>query len=64
MVTSALALGLWFDSDGMVCVGIVAVMVFLATSTRRTAGRCHRCQEVNREAAVYCAQCGTRLRNR
>lgn len=64
MLTSVPALGLWFDSDGLVCIAVVAVIVFLATSTRRTARRCPRCQEVNRDVAMYCAQCGRRLPDR
>ncbi len=50
------------DRSGLICIGLVAVIVFLATSTRRSAKRCPRCREVNREQAVYCAQCGTRLK--
>ncbi|UCC31290.1 MAG: zinc-ribbon domain-containing protein [Phycisphaerales bacterium] len=56
-----MGIGLRFDYDGLVCIGVVAIIVFLATSSRRSARRCPRCQEINREAAVYCAQCGTRL---
>lgn len=62
MLESTLAAALRFDLDGLICVGVVAVIVFLATSTRRSAKRCHRCREINRQAAVFCAQCGTRLR--
>ncbi len=50
--------------NGFICIGLVALIVFLATSTRRSAHRCRRCKEINREAAVYCAQCGTKLRNK
>ena len=58
------AIGWHLGDDGFICVALVAVIVFLATSTRRTARRCPRCKEVNREAAVFCAQCGQRLRNK
>ncbi len=50
-----------FGDRGFVCVVLVAVIVFLATSTRRSARRCRRCKEVNRDGAVYCAQCGANL---
>lgn len=64
MFTSAIAAALRFDLDGLVCIGVVVIIVFLATSTRRSARRCPRCQEINREAAIFCAQCGMRLPNR
>ncbi len=50
--------------NAFVCIALVAIIVFLATSTRRSAHRCPRCKEINREAAIYCAQCGTRLRKK
>ncbi|MHC4698868.1 MAG: zinc-ribbon domain-containing protein [Planctomycetota bacterium] len=59
---SVAPLGLRFDRDGLVCIGLVALIVFLATSTRRSARRCPRCREVNREQARFCAQCGAPLR--
>jgi len=49
------------DDHHLFTVAIVAVIVFLATSSRRPSRRCTRCREINREQAVYCAQCGTRL---
>ncbi|RME41623.1 MAG: zinc ribbon domain-containing protein [Planctomycetota bacterium] len=52
------------DRDGLLCVALVAVIVFLATSTRRSARRCPRCHEINRDVAVYCAQCGAKLPKR
>ncbi len=61
MLASALGAALCFDDGHILVVGLVAVIVFLATSTRRSARRCPRCQEVNRERALYCAQCGARL---
>lgn len=64
MIAFELAMGLRFDYDGLLCVGVVAVIVFLATSTRRSTRRCPRCKEINREAAGFCAQCGNRLPNR
>ena len=57
-------IGWHLGNDGFICVALVAVIVFLATSTRRTARRCPRCKEVNREAAIFCAQCGQRLRHK
>ena len=50
-----------FDIEGLVCIGVVVAIAVLATSFRKTARRCPRCSEVNREAAVFCAQCGKRL---
>ena len=50
-----------FQFDGWVCIGIVIVLAATAASTRRTSRRCPRCQEINRNAAQYCAQCGQRL---
>jgi len=58
-----LALGLWGD-DGFVCVGVFAMIFFLATSVRRPSHRCPRCQEINRPPATFCAQCGQRLPGR
>lgn len=62
MIFSVLAAGLRFERDGLICIGLVAVIVFLATSTRRSARRCPRCKEINREQARFCAQCGASLR--
>ena len=50
--------------DGMVFVGVIAVIAFLLTSTRRVGRRCPRCRENNRREAIFCAQCGGRLPNR
>lgn len=64
MIEMMLTLGWKFPGDDLVCIALVAVIVFLGTSTRRTARRCPRCKEVNRDGAIFCAQCGTRLRER
>jgi predicted amidophosphoribosyltransferase len=40
---------------------VVAVVVFLAVSAPRGKPRCPKCHEHNRDNAIYCAQCGTRL---
>lgn len=50
-----------FGDDGLICIGVFALIFFLASCARRVSNRCPRCQEVNRPAAVYCAQCGQRL---
>lgn len=50
--------------EGLVCVAVVVAIVLLATSVRRCSRRCSKCQEINREVAVFCAQCGTRLPGR
>lgn len=43
---------------------VVAIIVFLLTSNRRSAPHCPRCKQVNRDHAIYCAQCGERLRKK
>jgi hypothetical protein len=45
-------------------VGVIGVIAFLMTATRRARRACKNCGEVNREEAVYCAQCGARLPGR
>jgi len=52
------------DHENLLAVVIVAVVIFYATASRRPSRRCNRCREINREQAVYCAQCGTRLPKR
>ena len=52
------------DIENFLAVAIVAAVVVLATASRRPSRRCTRCREINREQAVYCAQCGTRLPKR
>ncbi len=42
-------------------IAVVAVVVMWATSARKPGRRCPRCQELNRDYAVYCAQCGEKL---
>jgi len=49
------------ENENLLAVAIVALVVFFATSSRRPSRRCTRCREINREQAVYCAQCGVRL---
>ncbi len=52
------------ENENLLAVAIVAVIVFFATASRRPSRRCSRCREINREQAVYCAQCGVRLPGR
>ena len=61
MFELALATATAIRMDGLLCIGVVVIMVVLATSSNKVARRCRRCGEVNREAAVYCAQCGSHL---
>ena len=66
MPTSDVASATWasafrFDLDGLVCIGVVVAIAMLATSFRKTGRPCPQCSEVNREAAIFCAQCGKRL---
>ena len=64
VLTSMLAIAMRFNLGGLLCIGGIVALVLLATSSGKVARRCSRCSEVNREAAVFCAQCGTRLPNR
>jgi len=45
---------------------VVALLagVFIVSAFRRKPNRCPRCRELNREQALFCAQCGTRLPER
>ncbi len=52
----------WFFERNRVLVLVtIVVVVFLATSGRRSRRRCPNCHEVNPDHANYCAQCGNRL---
>ena len=64
MIVNFPAIALYFGLDGLLCIGVVVLIAVLATTTHRAARRCPRCREINREAAVFCAQCGTRLPGR
>jgi rRNA maturation endonuclease Nob1 len=51
-----------FDDGRLFALAVVAVVVAVTMSAiRRPPRRCLRCREINREQAVYCAQCGTKL---
>lgn len=52
------------EFEGIVCIAAVVVLVSVLAATRRPARQCPRCGEINREAALYCAQCGLRLPQR
>ena len=57
-----LALAFWiFDDSPFWVIVVVGVFVAWAVGSRKTARICPRCHEQNREAAIYCAQCGARL---
>lgn len=53
-----------FNHEHLLFLVIIGITVFLLTSTRRSNRRCPRCKDVNRDHAVYCAQCGARLREK
>jgi hypothetical protein len=55
------AAGPAWSENGFLCLGAVALVVFLLASIRRHSTQCPRCREVNRPAAIYCAQCGQKL---
>jgi hypothetical protein len=52
------------NHEAILFIVVVAIIVFLLTSSRRSAPHCRRCKQVNRDHAVYCAQCGERLRKK
>lgn len=52
------------DRENIFVVVVVLVGIFVANAFRRRPNRCPRCRELNREQALYCAQCGTRLPQR
>lgn len=55
----------WFFSNAEVLVGAgVLVMFVLAALPRGQSPICRRCREINRDEALFCAQCGTRLLGR
>ena len=64
MIDGILASFLRLDHEGILFIVVVAVIVFLLTSGRRSAPQCPRCKQVNREHAVYCGQCGERLQKK
>lgn len=48
--------------EGWICLGVWLMLVFGAAGwSHRTPKRCPRCQEVNRNYARFCANCGMRL---
>lgn len=55
-------LSFWlFDDSGFwVIIGVI-VLASWALGPRRAPRQCPRCHEQNREAAIYCAQCGAKL---
>lgn len=55
----------WFwDDSALWIIVAVAVMASWAVGARRSPRACPRCHEHNREAAIYCAQCGVKLPQR
>jgi len=52
------------NHEAILFIVVVAIIVFLLTSNRRSTPHCPHCKQVNRDHAVYCAQCGERLRKR
>lgn len=54
-----------FDDGRLFAIAVVAAVVAVTTSAiRRPPRRCPRCREINREQAMYCAQCGRKLPER
>lgn len=55
-------LAFWpFEDSRLWVIAIVVVAVSWAIGARRGPRSCPRCHEHNREAAIYCAQCGVKL---
>jgi hypothetical protein len=50
-----------FEDGSLFVVAVVSAALVLATSGRRSSRRCSRCSQLNREEAIYCAQCGKKL---
>jgi hypothetical protein len=67
LLTSLVLIGLLVLAVGrkmFIFVGVVGIIAFLMTAGRRARRACKNCGEVNREEAIYCAQCGARLPGR
>lgn len=64
MFTHVLAFDLPIGRGQLFILVTIAVIVFFATSKRGPGHRCRRCRELNRPQAIFCAQCGLRLRSR
>lgn len=61
-MTVFLASFLGLEGKQIFIICVVAMIAFLATASRRSGRVCLRCQEHNRPHAMFCAQCGQRLR--
>lgn len=59
-----LASFLGLDGKQIFVICLVAVIAFLATASRRSGRVCAKCHEHNRPQALFCAQCGQRLRGK
>ncbi len=59
-----LASFLGLESKQIFVICIVAIIAFLATASRRGGRVCAKCHEHNRPQALFCAQCGQRLRGK
>lgn len=64
MIETILAAALRFDERHLLAAAVVAVIAVVVTSARRPSRRCKHCRQLNREHAVFCAQCGQRLREK
>ncbi len=64
MIEATLATCVQLDDRHLFGIMIAVAVVVLVASFRRPSRRCPRCQQINREQAVYCAQCGERLPGR
>lgn len=64
VITIAQVIAQRFDIEALLLMGGVIVIVLMVTSSRRPCRRCPKCREVNREVAIFCAQCGQRLPGR
>lgn len=61
MLTILSILALHLSNREILLVAIVIAFVLWVTSARKPGRRCSRCQELNRDHADYCAQCGQKL---
>ncbi len=61
IILASQVLALQLSNREIAIVAVVAAVVMWATAARKPGRRCKRCQELNRDHAVYCAQCGEKL---
>ncbi|MEK6799209.1 MAG: zinc ribbon domain-containing protein [Planctomycetota bacterium] len=64
VLISFVGASLALDDRPIAVILVIVVLILAIGMLRRPSMRCPRCQQVNREQAVFCAQCGQRLPGR